>query len=107
MKNVTLAIEEEVLAAARVYAAKHNTTVNGLVRDYLKRLATQEDRAANARKRLVELSERSQARLPDGWNFNREEIYDRPILSRHQNTDLRGFAEEGGGMEKKDSGGSD
>ena len=36
MKNVTLAVEEDVLAAARKYAAARKTTVNGLVRDYLR-----------------------------------------------------------------------
>ncbi len=40
MKNVTLAVEEEVLAAVRKYASARNTTVNGLVREYLTRLAT-------------------------------------------------------------------
>ena len=35
MKNITLSIEEDVLAAVRKYAASRNTTVNGLVRDYL------------------------------------------------------------------------
>ena len=35
MKNITLAINEEILRAARRYAANHDTTVNALVRDYL------------------------------------------------------------------------
>ena len=35
MKNITLAIDEEVLRAARIYAAEHDTTVNALVREYL------------------------------------------------------------------------
>ena len=49
MKNITLAMDEKVLREARRYAAKHDTTVNALVRDFLTRLATQEDKAAKAR----------------------------------------------------------
>ena len=41
MKNITLSVEEDVLAPVRKYAASRNTTVNGLVRDYLGKLATQ------------------------------------------------------------------
>ncbi|MBC8050675.1 MAG: hypothetical protein H7X92_11110 [Chitinophagales bacterium] len=101
-----MAIDESVLTAVRQYAAKHNTTLNGLVQDYLTRLATFEDRAANARNCMMELSEQSKDRISD-WTWNREEIYDRPLLSRHEHPDLRGFAEEGGGSETKEGGGTD
>jgi hypothetical protein len=37
MKNITLAIDEETLAAGRAYAERHNTTLNALVRDLLAR----------------------------------------------------------------------
>ncbi|HEX9753034.1 MAG TPA: DUF6364 family protein, partial [Methyloceanibacter sp.] len=63
MKNITLAIDEEVLRAARRYAANHDTTVNALVREFLGDLAAQEDRAAEARRRLVKMSEESEGRL--------------------------------------------
>lgn len=103
MKNITLAIDDEVLAAARAYAAHKNTTVNALVRDYLTRLARQEDRAAQARQRLVALSEESQASF-GGWQWNRDEIYDRGVLPRHQHPDLRGFAEPERDEEEDDRG---
>jgi hypothetical protein len=99
MKNITLAIDEEVLAAVRKYAAAHETTVNGLVRDYLKRLASTEDKAAKARQELLKLAERSTLDL-GGRKWNREELYDRGLLSRHEHPALRGFAEpERGGEE--------
>lgn len=101
MKNVTLAIDETVLAAARQYATKHNTTVNGLVRDYLTRLAAQEDRAANARRRLVELARESTWDPGADWKWNREEIYESRQLPRHEHSTLRGF-EEPGASSKKD-----
>ncbi len=103
MKNITLAVDDDVLAAVRRYASDRNTTVNGLVRDYLTRLAAQQDKAAKARQRLVELSEKSQASLGN-WKWNREEIYDRSLFPRHEHPDLRGFAEERGGGEEEKGG---
>jgi predicted HicB family RNase H-like nuclease len=43
-KNITLAIDESVLEEARIYAAKRNTSVNGLVRDFLEGIAKQDGR---------------------------------------------------------------
>ncbi|NJM34038.1 MAG: hypothetical protein HC850_04235 [Rhodomicrobium sp.] len=104
MKNITLAVNEEVLAAVRKYAAARDTTVNALVRDYLTRLATFEDRAAKARQELVRLSEASDGRLESDWTWNREDMYDRPILSGHEYSDLRGFGEGEGGNETEKGG---
>ena len=76
MKNITLAIEEDVLDEARRYAANRKTSVNGLVRDFLNGIAKQEDKLVRARRRLLELSERTTLEVgPVTWK--REEIYDR------------------------------
>jgi hypothetical protein len=76
MKNITLAIDEEVLAEARRYAAARNTTVNALVRDYLSQIAQDADRVAKARVRLLELSERSSAEVgPVTWT--RDALHER------------------------------
>src|SRR3990170_316152 len=93
MKNITLAMDERVLREARLYAAKHDTTVNALVREYLTQLAAQEDRAAEARRRLGELSETSEGRLGPNWKWNREDAYEGRLLPRHEHSDLRGFGE--------------
>ncbi len=100
MKNITLAVEDNVLAAVRKLAAEKNTTVNALVRDYLGTLAEQVRKEASdrARKELVRLSEESTACM-GGWKWNREEVYDRPIFSGHQHSNLRGL--EGGRDEEK------
>ncbi len=68
MKNITLAVDDEVLAAVRKLAAERNTTVNGLVRDYLTSLAEQvrKEAGARARKELVRLSEESTAGMAVG-----------------------------------------
>jgi uncharacterized protein DUF6364 len=89
MKNITLAIDEDLLKAARRYAAARDTTVNGLVREYLTRIATEDDRVAKARAELLKLAEASEARLGPGWKWNREELYDRPVLRRHKRPHLR------------------
>jgi Family of unknown function (DUF6364) len=76
MKNITLAIEEDVLSEVRRYAAARNTTVNALVRDYLAALAQDADRIAKARARLLQLSEESRGEIgPVKWS--RDELYDR------------------------------
>jgi plasmid stability protein len=95
MKNITLAIDEEVLREARIYAAKHNTTVNALVRDYLTQLVAFEDRAARAREELVEMAKTSKARM-GSWKWNREDAYEGRLLPRHEHSDLRGFGERDG-----------
>jgi hypothetical protein len=102
MKNITLAVEDSVLAAVRKLAAEKKTTVNGLVRDYLESLAEQARKEASARARaeLLRLSEETTASMGD-WKWNREELYDRPVFSRHEHPSLRGL--EGGREEEKDS----
>jgi len=76
MRNITLSLDEMVLAAVRRYAADQNSTVNGLVRDYLTNLAAQEDRAKSARARLRELSAQSVGRLGKK-TWTRDDLYDR------------------------------
>jgi hypothetical protein len=76
MKNITLAVDETVLEAVRIYAAKNQTTVNALVREEFERIAKAEDRMARARRNILELAERSTAELgPITWK--REDLYDR------------------------------
>lgn len=76
MKNITLSIDEDVLAAVRRYAAAHDSTVNALVRAHLTQLAEREDRAANARRRIKELSEQSSARL-GSREWSRGDLHER------------------------------
>jgi hypothetical protein len=76
MKNITLSIDDKVLTGVRRYAAGRDTTVNGLVREYLTRLASQQERAASARQRLLELSDTSEGRMGQ-QKWNREALYER------------------------------
>ena len=46
MKNITLALDEETLAAGRAYADRHQTTFNALVRDLLVKTVVADRQAA-------------------------------------------------------------
>ena len=99
MKNITLAIDESLLARARALAEQRNTSLNALVRSLLSHEVEQEDRIAWAKAGMKQLIDH--AKEIDGggeaYVWNRDEIYaDREdrLLSRHQHPDLRGFGEE-------------
>lgn len=46
MKNITLALDDKTLAAGRTYARRHQTTLNGLVRDLLVKAVVSDRQAA-------------------------------------------------------------
>ena len=77
MKNITLAVEDEVLDAVRIYAAERKTSVNAVVRDYLTNIARNRSRAKEAMAELRKISETSEARLGPGYLFDRDSLYDR------------------------------
>ncbi|MBV1704254.1 MAG: hypothetical protein KGI57_05670 [Hyphomicrobiales bacterium] len=77
MKNITLAVEDDVLDRARVAAAKRKTTVNALVREFLTEVGSAEDRLARARRELLELAAKSEFRIGPDWKFDRDEAHER------------------------------
>lgn len=76
VKNITLSVDENVLAAVRRHAAQRDTTVNALVRAYLTNLASHEQRAQRARARLLELGRESRGRLGKK-TWSRADLHDR------------------------------
>jgi hypothetical protein len=76
MKNITLSVDDKVLAEVRRYATERNSSVNKLVRDYLTRIAVTNDRARSARHRIKELSNRSSARI-GRVSWSREGLHER------------------------------
>jgi hypothetical protein len=76
MKNITLSVDDNVLAIVRRLASERNSSVNALVREYLTNLAEHEDRARRARTRLRQLSNHSRGRLGKK-NWTREDLHDR------------------------------
>jgi hypothetical protein len=84
MRNVTLAIEEEVLQRARIRALKEGTSVNELIRKYLADYGGQEERLRNAMDRVLESAERYRARAASDRGragtkrtWSREETHER------------------------------
>ena len=76
MKNITLSADEKLIANARAYAQSHGTTLNDLIRDYLKVVTGQRDPKEVAEE-FVRLAREQAGRSDEGWRFNREEIHKR------------------------------
>jgi len=76
MRNVTLAIEEGVLEAARKVASGRGTTVNRMIREYLAEVAGQEARRRLALPRLARAMKKGLYEVgPRTWT--REDLHDR------------------------------
>jgi len=74
MKNITLAIDEDVLERARLVAAEQKkTTVNAMVREFLADVAGRDERLEKAREGLRELMRNSKGRMRADFKFDREE----------------------------------
>jgi hypothetical protein len=76
MTNITLSADENLIASAREYAQAHGTTLNEMIRDYLRALANPRDPNEVADEFLREALEQSGC-SEEGWRFNREEIHNR------------------------------
>jgi len=74
--NITMSVDERVLADVRRYASEHNSSVNALVRDFLATLAANQDRAGSARARLRELSNQAAGELGEK-TWSRDDLHDR------------------------------
>lgn len=73
-KNITLAIDEDLLDKARVLAAMRRTSVNEMVREYLQHIVDQEKQHCEATEALLKLARESQADFGPG-PFARGEAY--------------------------------
>jgi hypothetical protein len=75
--RLTLAIEDCLLEAACVVAAEKRTTVNAMVREFLKDIANRDQRQQRARAALCELIHSSKGRMRPDFRFEREETHER------------------------------
>ncbi len=75
-KNITLAIEEDLLDKVRVIAALEKTTVNAMVRDFLTETARKKDRTLKVRQRLVARSRKSQGEV-GAISWTRDDLHER------------------------------
>lgn len=76
MKNLTLAIDEDLLMTARKLALDRNTSVNQLIRDYLKRLVAEDRKRRDALDRLKARMARGILEVGDE-RWTRDELHER------------------------------
>lgn len=79
--NLTLSIDDRIVAQARRKASETGTTLNQYVRDRLAEFVGEDDAQAKIA-RLRALSGKGDSR---GWKWNREEIYEERF-GRHGNS---------------------
>ena len=72
--NVTLSIDEQLVARARKKADALGESLNQLIRDYLQKLVGGDDPEQSIEE-FKKLSGRGHSR---GWRVNRNEIHERP-----------------------------
>lgn len=71
--NLTLSINEEVLAKAREAAKAQGKSVNQLVREYLQQFSSQ----AEINQSIQEFRSTSRQGHAKDWKFNRDDVYGR------------------------------
>jgi len=77
MTNLTLTVDEEILRRARIRALELGTSVNALVRDYLRQLAGRSTAAEGVAEFFAATRGAGAGSGPDGRTWRREELYDR------------------------------
>ena len=75
-RNLTLAIDDDVLANYRVLAAQQKSSVNALIRKHMEEAVGGEARRREAIQKLLASSETTAAKI-DMRGWNRESTYDR------------------------------
>jgi hypothetical protein len=76
MANITLSLDENLIADATAYAQAHDTTLDALIRDFLTQIAGPLDRKTAAEE-YAKLALEQSGCSEQGWRFNREEIHKR------------------------------
>ncbi|MEA3466696.1 MAG: DUF6364 family protein [Thermodesulfobacteriota bacterium] len=74
--NITLSANDDIIAKSRKYAERHNTSLNELVRDFLKKISG-EDNASNNAQEFCKLAVSKSGCSEPGFVFDRDEIHDR------------------------------
>lgn len=86
-KNLTLAIEDELLDRARIIAAIRRTSVNAMVREFLEREVRREGDAARRADAWAAFfretgNPRNGPEVSEGVKFDREELYNEVLRER-------------------------
>jgi hypothetical protein len=88
-KNITLAVDEDVLASYRVIAAEQRTSVNALIRKHMEEATGLAERRREARRWMAEKANENakndDLQGEEGWRWNREDCYSGPRFDRLKN----------------------
>lgn len=76
--NITLSADKNLIDNSRLYAEKHNTTLNNLVREYLKSV-TNEITIEAASMEFEKLARTAGGESSVNFKFNRDDIYGRGL----------------------------
>lgn len=76
-RNISFSLPADLVRQAKVYAAQHDMTVNGLVRELLQEALAREGRARAAADRLLALADQGPYFTTDPSSIRREELYER------------------------------
>jgi hypothetical protein len=71
--NLTLSVDEQIVAQARKKAGALGKSLNQMIRDYLQSIAGGDD----PERSIEEFKSLSGRGDPRGWRFNRDEIHER------------------------------
>jgi hypothetical protein len=76
MANVTLSIDEEDLKRARIHAIEEGTSLNAIIRQFVKQYAASSERYRQITETILTHAENSTASSA-GKRWSREDIYER------------------------------
>jgi hypothetical protein len=74
--NITLSADQELIKKSRQYAKKQGTSLNSIIRDFLKNISGENDRKASSQE-FSQLAKTGAGCSELGYKFDRDEIHDR------------------------------
>lgn len=77
MTNLTLSIDDELLKRARIRALERDTSVNSVVRDYLREFAKEPPQRSQMKEFLDWAKSVHAGSGPEGRTWTRDELYER------------------------------
>ena len=82
MANLTLAVDDDVLRKARLKAVHEDTSVNAVVREFLREYTDGNSRQAAAGRRLLSFAHAHSFKTK-GQKWDRASLYDRDMRSKN------------------------
>lgn len=76
MKNLTLSLDEALLRQARQVATARGTSLNAMIREYLREVTERESSTEHARRRIVDMCRSMQAEVGTR-SWTRDDLHER------------------------------